>query len=422
MKKNEKLNKWLWKWHFIAGMVSLPFILILSITGIIYLFKADYEAPKQKYIKEVMVLGESIPLQKQWEIAKQHATKKPNSMVISVTPNQATEFVSGRFGGKSSLYVNPYSGAISGVITPKDSAMFTIRKLHGELLLGSFGTKIVELIACWMIVLILTGIYVWWPARGWQIKGFFIPRTGVNRRVFYRDVHSITGFWVAILLLMILAGGLPWTDVFGSNFKTLQKVTNTGYPSTWNARKLKSSINDPSQNMISLDQMMIKATSLNLTGEVSIAFPKGPMGIYSVYNTNPTDLKSQKKIHFDAYTGKQLLANDWDDVGILMQGRAWFMAFHQGEFGTCNWVLMLLTAIALAMMSSAAIASYLLRKKPKNWSVPKVPASFKVGYGIVILLIILSLLFPLFGMSLLLIVSIEYWRKGNENKRIRKEN
>ncbi|WP_344928840.1 PepSY domain-containing protein [Aquimarina addita] len=411
MQKNQKLNKWLWKWHFIAGMVSLPFILILSITGIIYLFKADYEAPKQKDVKEVIVQGTPISLQEQWKIAKTHATKKPNAVIIPTATNQATEFVSGRFGGKSSLYVNPYTGEVSGVITPKDSVMFTVRKLHGELLLGGFGTKIVELIACWMIVLILTGIYVWWPGRGWQLKGFFIPRTGVDKRTFYRDLHSITGFWVSILLMMILAGGLPWTDVFGSNFKTLQKVTNTGYPSTWDARKLQSNTTEAPQDFISLDQMMVKATSLNLSGDVAITFPKGPNGVYSVSNTNPMDLASQKKVHFDAYTGKQLLANHWDDVGILMQGRMWFMAFHQGEFGTWNWVLMLLTSIALTVMSIAAIVSYVLRKKPKKWGVPKVPASFKVGYGIVVLLIILSVVFPLFGGSLIIIIGVEYWRK-----------
>lgn len=64
MKKNEKLNKWLWKWHVIAGLISLPFILVLSVTGGIYLFKGDYETPRQKHIKEVTVKGTPISLEK----------------------------------------------------------------------------------------------------------------------------------------------------------------------------------------------------------------------------------------------------------------------------------------------------------------------------------------------------------------------
>ncbi|PKV50317.1 putative iron-regulated membrane protein [Aquimarina sp. MAR_2010_214] len=407
MKKNKKLNQWLWKWHFIAGLISLPFIIVLSITGGIYLFKADYEASKQKHIKEVVVQGTPISLQEQWEIAEKNAIKKPNAMVLTSTANQATEFISGRFSGKSSVYVNPYSGNVSGEIITRETNMYKIRKLHGELLMGKFGTKIVELIASWMVVLILTGLYVWWPDRGWNIKGFFIPRTNQGKRTFYRDLHSITGFWVSGLLLLILAGGFPWTDVFGDNFKQLQKITNTGYPATWQGHQLQS--NDKG-DALTLDQMVTKAEALHLQGTVMIHFPKGPKGVFSVSNFNPLDLDTQKKIHFDQYSGKQILSNNWSDVGVLMRGRMWVMAFHQGEFGAWSWWLMLLTAIALTIMSIAALVSYLLRKRKGSWGTPKVPAAFKIGYGVIILIGILAIVFPVFGISLLLIIGTEYLR------------
>lgn len=415
MKKNEKLNKWLWKWHFIAGLISLPFILILSITGAIYLFKGDYEKPKQKHIKEVTIRDSKVSFQKQWEIANTNAVKKPNAMVISTSANQATEFISGRFGNKSSLFVDPYSGKVSGEIVTKDTNMFKIRKLHGELLTGKFGTKIIELIASWMVVLILTGLYIWWPARGWKIKGLFIPRLKEGKRTFFRDLHAISGFWFSGLLILILAGGMPWTDVFGESFKQVQKITNTGYPDTWQGHHFKSQIVG---NALTLDQMVTKAKTLQLPGVVTIDFPKGPKGVFSVSNTNPSNLNSQKKIHFDAYTGKQILSNNWDDVGILMQGRMWVMAFHQGEFGAWNWWLMLCTAIVLTVMSISALLSYTIRKRKGDWGIPKVPASFTIGYGIIITLVILALALPLFGISLLFILGIEYIVKKNKSNQI----
>ncbi|GAA4274939.1 PepSY domain-containing protein [Aquimarina gracilis] len=414
MKKNEKLNKWLWKWHFIAGLVSLPFILLLSITGGIYLFKADYETPKQQHIKEVFIQGTPISLEQQWQIANKNAIKKPNSVVIGAKANQATEFVSGRFGGKSSLYVNPYTGAVSGEIISKKTDMFKVRKLHGELLMGKFGTTIVELIASWMVVLILTGLYIWWPARKWNFKGFFVPRIKEGKRTFYRDVHAITGFWISGLLLLILAGGFPWTDVFGENFKQVQKITNTGFPSSWEGRNLLSSQNG---NPITLDQMVIIAKDLNLPGTVTVHFPKGPKGVFSVSNQNPSDLETQKKIHFDQYTGKQILANHWNDVGVLMRGRMWVMAFHQGEFGFWNWLLMLFTVIALTVMSISALVSYILRKRKGNWGVPKVPAAFNVGYGVIVIIGVLALIFPLFGISLAVLLLIEYIRKKKRKEK-----
>jgi len=146
MKKNIKLNQWLWKWHFIAGLIALPFVVLLAITGGIYLFKDNYETPKYKTIKNVDVKGVSTSFQEQWQLAKKNSKKPLNAMVIPKKENQATEFVSGRFSHKNSVFINPYTKSISGKISPKDSNMHTVRKLHGELLLGKFGTKIVELV------------------------------------------------------------------------------------------------------------------------------------------------------------------------------------------------------------------------------------------------------------------------------------
>lgn len=33
-----------WRWHFYAGIFSIPFVMILSITGAIYLFKPQIQA------------------------------------------------------------------------------------------------------------------------------------------------------------------------------------------------------------------------------------------------------------------------------------------------------------------------------------------------------------------------------------------
>ncbi len=412
MKKNKKLNAWCWKWHFIAGLISLPFVIMLSITGIIYLFKADYETPKQQHIRVVTPNGTPLSMQQQWEIAQAHSTKKLDAVILPTDSTHATEFVAGRFSHKNSIFVNPYTGTITGTIIPQQSTMHSVRKLHGELLLGKFGTKIIELIASWMVVLIITGIYIWWPARGWQLQGFFIPRIQLGKRTFFRDLHAIAGFWISIALVMTLAGGFPWTDVVGANFKWLQKVTNTGFPKTWHAHTFQST---PIGKTLTLDQMIAKIAPINMAGEVQLAFPKGSKGVFSLSNTAPAQLDAQQKKHYDAYSGSLLHASTWQDVGILMRGRMWFMAFHQGQFGSWNWILMLCIAIILAIMSIAAILSYLLRKRSNTWDVPKVPDSFSVGYGIIIALGILSILFPLFGLSLVFIIISTYLKNRTKN-------
>ena len=411
-KKNHKLNQWLWKWHFIAGLISLPIVFVLAITGGIYLFKDTYEAPKQASIKVIKVEGHPISFQEQWDLVKVNSKKQPNSMVIPFETNQATEFVSGKFSHKMSVFVNPYKAEVSGVISPKDSEMHTIRKLHGELLLGTFGTKIVELVASWLIVLIITGIYVFWPTKKEGLKGFFKIRFKQGKRILFRDLHTVFGFWISVLLLMTLAGGMPWTDVFGGNFKALQKLTNTGFPKTWDGSGLKSEIKG---DAIVLDRMVALANTMTLKGHVSIGLPINETGVYTIFNET-FDLDAQKRFYFDQYSGKQLLQHDWEDVGVLMRGRMWFMAFHQGQFGLWNWVIMLGVAVLLAFIAMAALISYLKRKQTGHWGTPKVPAKFKVGYGVIVIIIILGIIFPLFGMSVLIIAFVEFLRERKTTK------
>ncbi|AVR44213.1 PepSY domain-containing protein [Christiangramia fulva] len=411
--KNKKLNSWLWRWHVIAGLISLPFVLILSITGGIYLFKDNYEAPHLAKINQIKeVKGQPLSFQKQWEVVQKKSSKKPDEIILNKNNVQATRFASGQFATKSTLYLNPYSGDILAQIREKDSKMFKVRKLHGELLMGKFGTKIVELIACWLIVLIITGIYVWWPKKKWSLKGVFLIRKKEGRRNFFRDLHAVTAFWFSVLLLMILMGGLPWTDVFGDYFKWMQKVTHTGYPVTWQATNVHSK--SFGIETIPLDSVIGIAKGMDLKGEIHIGLPYKKTDVFTVSNTvgDPHYLEIH---HLDQFSGKEIVSHDWNDIGVLMRGRLWFMAFHQGQFGPWNKYLMLLTAIALFTLSLSAFLSYYLRDK-KGWGIPKVPKNFTVGKVVIGLIILLSLLLPLFGLSVLLIIVFHYGKKLSANK------
>ncbi len=408
--KNTK--QWLWKWHVIAGLISVPFILLLAITGGIYLFAFDYDQKKITPIETIRAGGTPLSYQSQWEAADSIQGWKHNAMLLPIDKQKASAFVKGRFSHKKTTYINPYSKTLVGKWSPKQSPMHKVRKLHGELLLGGFGTKIVELIASWMIVLLLTGIIIWWPARGWRMQGFFIPRWKLGKKVLYRDLHAITAFWISGLLLLVLAGGLPWTDVVGANFKRLQKITNTGFPKHWNGMGITQNTNS---NIIALDSIVKKAQKLPLAGQVTISFPKGPKGVFSVSNANPKDLNSQKKYHYNASTGALVLEQSWKDVGVLMRGRMWLMAFHQGQFGPWNWYLMLGIAILLSLVSIAGILSYFSKKPKGKWVVPRVPKHFKTPKLVYLCIGGLAIAFPLFGISALLIFVYEKYNNRINN-------
>lgn len=405
IKKN--IYPWIWKWHFIGGIISAPIAIILATTGLIYLFKDIYEAPKKQALTQIEQRAESkMSFQKQLELAKNEWKKSPTGLVLPKTENECTEFISGKFSHKSSLYIDPYAQKVKGIINVNETDMHTVRKLHGELLLSSFGTKVVELVACWMVVLVITGLFLFWPrGSGWQ--AFFTVRTKQSKRILFRDIHALSGFWFSLLLLIVLAGGLPWSDVFGDAFKWVQQKTNTGFPVTWDSRTLKS---DPVGEAISLDKVISKASELKLEGKTIIDLPQSLTGVYSIYNETKV-LTAMQKIHIDQYTGNVLVSHSWEDVGVLMKARLWLMAFHQGEFGLWNWYLMIFVALGLLVLCISAIVSYFFRKKPENLGVPNVPANLSPSMMLVIVIAILGIVLPLFGLSVAILFIISKLRQ-----------
>jgi uncharacterized iron-regulated membrane protein len=374
-------------------------VAILAITGIIYLFKDSYEAPqKQELLRIEQKTENKMSFQQQWAFAQKEWEKKPTGVILPTNENECTEFISGKFSHKSFLYIDPYTQKVKGKVNISDTDMHTVRKVHGELLLGSVGTKIVELVASWMVVLIITGLYLFWPrGRGW--KGFFTVRTNQSKRILFRDVHALSGFWFSFLLLLVLAGGLPWTDVWGEGFRMVQQKTGSGFPATWDSRMFNS---NPKGDPIPLDEIITKAKELCLKGKTVIDLPQSAKGVYSIYNET-NELGEIKKIHLDQYSGKVLASHTWSDVGILMKARMWTMAFHQGEFGLWNWYLMIFVAIGLFTLSMSAIISYAYRKTPGTLAIPKVPEHISFGIPLIVIVVMLGILLPLFGLSVLLL-------------------
>jgi uncharacterized iron-regulated membrane protein len=272
---------------------------------------------------------------------------------------------------------------------------------------------IVELVASWFIVLALTGVYVWWPQKRFSLGGFFSIRTNQTRRVFWRDTHSVLACWMSAFMLIILAGGMPWTDVFGANLKWVQKQTNTGYPQHWrNSKGLNSDMSISAQGSIPLDQVVATSQAHNLLGEISIKLPMSNNGVYTITNRSLW-LEDQQVIHVDQYSGAVIKTLKWHQVGILMELRQVFMRLHQGQYGTLNLIAVLLIALTFFIATLASVASYIMRKPKSSWGLPKTPEGFKIGISTVFAITFLGLLFPMFGISVLVIIFADYlWRLG----------
>lgn len=111
---------------------------------------------------------------------------------------------------------DPPSNSNSGAT--QNRFMNFVKRIHGTLLAGDPGLLFVEIMPSWMIILIVTGEYLWWP-RGTARWRVFVPKfgEGPGRREAWRRVHGMGGVWIGGVVLAILFFGLPWTQVWGAD-------------------------------------------------------------------------------------------------------------------------------------------------------------------------------------------------------------
>ena len=430
-----------WRWHFYAGIFFAPLIIFLAITGGIYLFKPQIENDMYHDLYYVQQGEQIISSTEQIDEVKKNY---PNAEITSFTPssevNRSSEVGIMDNGESVSLYVNPYNGDIIGRINEDDRFMASIKGLHnGELWGGTVGNWLVELAACWAIILIITGVYLWWPRNKKSLFGTLIPRIRLfkGKRLFWRDMHAVTAFWLSIFIVIQVFSGLMWSDVWGNMaHRTVDPISGNpegdqpwesyAFPKSTIPTKVLADVPWAAENMpvpesspngtkaISVDKVMQIAKAENVHSGYKIAFPSGNIGVYTIF-LDPADVYpnrpmpwTQQTLHIDQYNGNVLADLGWKDYGTLAKLISLGIAFHQGEFGLISQLFMLVLVIGIVMIVVSGLVMWWKRKPNGKLGAPALPENVKVLKGVALIILVLGLFFPLVGISLLVVWALDY--------------
>ena len=405
------LSASIWRWHFYAGVVFAPILILLAITGGIYLFKPQIESFIYKDYYYVHADGQKLPASKQFEKVKE---VHPNSQFTRYKPgvegNRSSE-VGILEGDKSiTVFVNPYSGKIVGELDDADRFMAQIEKLHGQLMVGTSGDLLIELSVCWGLILLITGMYLWWPRnRKGVIKRLF---RGQNRgkRSFWMDIHAVTGFALSIGIAFLILTGLPWTGFWGHTLvQTLATNTGTGIPApVWGEKPKSIEPGKGKVSPISIDEVVRIADSQHLYPGYDVYFPDGLEGVYTVQVFLPKST-DEATLHIDQYNGKVLSDSRFKDYGLLGKAITTGYYLHIGaELGWINQIVGLIVCIGIVLIVVSGILMWWKRKPSNKLGAPPQPKDFKMEKGLALIIIIFSIIFPLVGVSLLFVLLLDW--------------
>ena len=404
-----------WRWHFYAGLFCLPFVLWLSLTGSVYLFRPQIEALIDRPYAHVAGPGPHQPPAAQ--VAAAVAAVPGSSLARYQLPDtdmQAVQIVVGRGGRETRVYVNPATLAVVKTVGEQDRLMRIVLRLHGELLAGNVGSYVVELAASWTIVMILTGLFLWWP-RGVGLAGIVYPRLRSGGRRFWRDLHGVTGFWISALALFLLVSGLPWAKSWGSYLAAVRTIAEgSAVKQDWAIGSDQHTghggmaMAPPRMSYAPIDRLVATLRPLDLAAPVLIA-PPVMAGRAWTAKSDAADRPLRTELTLDAASGAVLSRHDFAQRRLVDRLVGYGVAAHEGMlFGWLNQLINLLTAIGLTLITVSGVVMWWRRRPdgrlgaPGAGSMPRAP-----GLALIAAIGVLGVALPLFGATLLLVLGLE---------------
>ncbi|KRB62918.1 hypothetical protein ASE04_01720 [Rhizobium sp. Root708] len=424
------LYRALWRWHFFAGLLVIPFMLNLAVTGSLYLFKDEINDTFFSYRYNVVPKGERLSPADVTEIAR-HAL--PNGSVVSYRDPASAErsaiVTVETADGQTLVFVNPYNGVVLDTVGATDEFNYVVKRIHSLAFFGPAANRLVEITGGFAMMLVVSGIYLWWPRQ--QNGGVVSVRGTPRRRVFWRDLHAVTGAFAGVLIFFLAVTGMPWSGYWGSNVNEWLTSHGLGYPvELWDnvpqSRKVTEDILPKpgwvverapvplsdiaaaqSAKPIGINAAVEIARELGIRPGFDLAIPATEAGVYTaaVY---PEDVSGERTIHIDQYSGKPLVDLAFSQYPFLGKAIEWGINVHQGqEWGRLNQLLMLATCLAIIVSCVSAVMMWWKRRPSGRLGVPPMPPQRSVYFGLWVIVAVFAVLFPLSGLAVLVMVAFD---------------
>ncbi|MES1928135.1 PepSY-associated TM helix family protein [Salinisphaera dokdonensis CL-ES53] len=419
----------MWRWHFYAGLFTVPFILWLSVTGGIYLFKPQIQALIDRPYNDLALERQPLPPSALITAAQ---SAVPGSVlhryVLPAADNDARQILVGEGAQQTRVYVHPATGAILKQVEEQSRFLRLVFHLHGELLAGRWGSMLVELAASWAIVMLLTGLFLWWPRQTTRLAGVLYPRLQRRGRIFWRDMHAVTGVWVSLFAIILILSGLPWAKNWGSYFNAVRSLTGTASVSQEWSRgsaaeaELRSRLDTGARaalatdgsaptsgkaSSVRIDRMIAKAGTLGLAPPVEIS-PPADGKRYWLVKSQTANRPQRSSVEMDPTTGRVMGRRDFADGHWIDRTVGYGIALHEGAFwGLANQLFNLVVLLGLVVLSVSSVVLWLRRRPQKQLGAPEPKGRRPRSVMLVIAVLALVVLVPLFGASLACVLMVE---------------
>ncbi len=212
-----RLHRW-------VGLTSGLVVFIVGLTGAVFVWEEELFHLVHRTLVRVVPAGDRVSadalvaaaqraLPAERRIGRVTVYADPGRAAMAsaqrTNPDALTHF--GEYEYFDEVYVNPYSGAVLGVVDRKHDPIYLTRVVHTNLMLAKRGEWVVGVATLIFVVMSLSGLVLWWPRTRAILRDRLKPRlVGAWKRAVF-DAHNVLGVYALIGLLLLAVTGPVWT-------------------------------------------------------------------------------------------------------------------------------------------------------------------------------------------------------------------
>lgn len=341
MKKTfRKIHLWL----------AVPFGLIITIicfTGALLVFEDQVTQLTNRHLYYVESPGsQPLPVGTLVEKVESQLTKGATITGVTIYPQPDRSYQVNLSAPKgAAVYIDPYTGEVLGQ-SQRTPFFRTVFLLHRWLLDSQpadggifWGKSIVGVSTLLMVVILITGLVIWWPRSRKGLKQGVTIALRKGKARFWHDLHAAGGIYVLLLVLVMALTGLTWSfDWYKNAFYTLFGVETTA-PAKGPAHKEKSPQGpQPGTTTEATAPVTPFACWQQVYDQVAAENPDRLKieitdGTASVSNNRYGNIRGTDRYTFDPQSGQITGASLYKDTGNSGKIRGWIYSIHTGAWG-----------------------------------------------------------------------------------------
>ncbi len=436
-----KLYFAVWRWHFYAGLYVIPFLIMLAITGIVMVW---FTAIAPEYGERLAVAPQARALSITDQASAALATHPEGKIGQYIAPHATATPAMFRvdLGDiQRMVALDPYTGAVLRD-TENGATWYTLaNKVHGMLLIGDLGDRLVEIAASLGLLLVITGIYLVWPRNGSGLRSLLVPDLHATGRAWWKSLHGVLGFWISLGLVFFLISGLSWAGIWGGKYvqawstfpaakwdnvplsdakhKDMNMTADDTVPWALEQALMPASGSDagidglPMGVPVSLENIVALGRAIGFQGRFQVAVPGDEAGVWTLSQDSNSydgsDPTADRTVHVDQYTGKILAQVGFVDYGLAAKSMALGISLHEGQLGLWNVVANIAFCLIVVFVCVSGVVMWWKRRPAGTLrlAAPPMPAGVPLR-GVAVIALVLGVAFPMLGVTLAAVLLVDF--------------